>query len=290
MAESASQDVDGAELLSRSGAERVLVIATDELAGGDLLGALRRHLDGPQRPDPPGVIVVAPAVEKTPLQHALGDVDTASKEAQRRLDASLAELRDAGISALGEVGDSDPLIAAKDALRQYPADEVLIVAHSDDQARWFEDGLFERAQEELYPPLRLIAIRREDGVGEPRLAEVKGTGAGRKPAAGAERELRLSANMPPLTRGSLLGVAIAIAGTIVVIVLAATGPGADSAGGAIQILVAMAIALINMAHVVGLTLLESVGARGGWQRFFRNLSLIGTPLAIVANALITLLS
>lgn len=290
MAESAFEHADGAELLAQSGAERVLVIATDELTGGDLVGALGRHLGGPGAGGPANVIVISPAVERTPLQHALGDVDTATREARRRLEASLAELRGAGVSALGEVGDSDPVIAAKDALRKYPADEILIVVHADDQARWFEDGLFERAQEELYPPLRLVAIRREDGVGEPRLAEVKGTGAGRKPRAGAERELHPSANMPPLTRGSLLGVLIGIVGTIVAIVLAATGPGTDSAGGAAQILIAMAVALINMAHVVGLTLLESVGARGGWQRFFRNLSLIGTPLAIVANALITLLA
>lgn len=289
MAGRASEHADGAELLSPSEAQRVLVIATDELTGGDLLDALGRHLRGGRNNAATGVIVVAPAVERTPLQHALGDVDAAAREARRRLDASLAELRGAGISALGEVGDSDPLIAAKDALRRYPAEEILIVAHSDDQARWFEDGLFERAQEELYPPLRLLAIRREGGVGEPHLAEVKGTGAGRKPPAGAEREVHLSANMPPLTRGSLLGVLIAIVGTIVAIVLAATGPGADTAGGAAQILIAMAIALINMAHVVGLTLLESVGARGGWQRFFSRLSLLGTPLAIVANALITLL-
>jgi hypothetical protein len=289
MAGSASEHADGAESLARSGAERVLLIATDELTGGDLLGTLGRQLGGSQGDGPAGVIVIAPAVERTPLRHALGDVDAASREAKRRLETSLAELRGAGISALGEVGDSDPLIAAKDALRQYPADEILIVAHSDDQARWFEDGLFERAQEELYPPLRLIAIRREDGVGEPRLAEVKRTGAGRKPPAGAEHEVRLSQNMPPLARGDLLGILIAIVGTIVAIILAATGPDADTAGGAAQILVAMAVALINMAHVVGLTLLESVGSRGGWQHFFRNLSMIATPLAIVVNGLITLL-
>jgi len=234
------------------------------------------------------VMVIAPAVERTALRHALGDVDAAAREARDRLEISLAELRAAGISAMGEVGDSDPLIAAKDALRQYPADEVLIVAHAGDQARWFEDGLFERAQEELYPPLHLIAIRREAGDGMPRLADVKGVGAGRKRPAGAERELRLSPNLPRLTRGDLAGVLVAIVGTIVAIVLAGTGPGADSAGGAAQILIAMAVALINMAHVVGLTLLESVGSRGGWQRFFRNLSMVGTPLAVLANALITI--
>lgn len=269
----------------------VLLIATDELTGDDLLEALGRHLRGARGEEGAAdVIVIAPAVERTPLQHALGDVDAAARAAGRRLEASLAELRGAGIDALGEVGDSDPLTAAKDALRQYPADEVMIVAHSEDQARWFEDDLFERAQEELYPPLRLISIRHENGDGEPHLAGMRGAGAGRKPPAGAEREIQLSPNLPRLTRSGLTGILVGIVGTIVAIVLAATGPGVNSAGGAAQILIAMAIALVNMAHVVGLTLLESAGSRGGWQSFFRNLSAIGTPLAILANALISILS
>jgi hypothetical protein len=264
-------------------ASRVLVIVTDELSGRDVIDELRRHLrdEGPSE-----VMVIAPAVEKTAFRHALGDVDSATAEARRRLDASLAELRGAGIAVMGEVGDSDPLTAAKDALLRYPADEVLIVAHAEDQARWFEDGLFERAQEALYPALRMVEVRREDN-GEPRLAGIEEAGPGRK--GPRERELQLSLNLPPLTRGDLAGILIAIVGTIAAIVLAATGPGAESAGGAAQILIAMGVALINMAHVVGLLLLESVDYHGGWQRFFRNLSLTATPLAILVNALITIL-
>ena len=52
--------------------------------------------------------------------------------------------------------------------------------------------------------------------------------------------------------------------------------------------IAIAIALINMAHVVGLTLFESVRYRGGFAKFFRDLALIGTPLAVLANLLIVL--
>jgi hypothetical protein len=52
----------------------------------------------------------------------------------------------------------------------------------------------------------------------------------------------------------------------------------------------MGVALVNMAHVVGLVLFESVGERGAAQRFFRNLSLVATPLAVVVNAAISVLS
>lgn len=265
---------------------RVLIVATDDLAGPELLEELCGHLGDI---DATEVLVTSPAVEKSPFRHALGDVDAASMEAGRRLETSLDELNRAGISASGEIGDSDPLIAAGDALRQFAADEVLIVAHASDQARWFEDGLFQRAQTELEPAVRMVTLRRDEE-GPPHLAEVEESGPGLDPEPGAEHEVGLSPNLPRLTRGGLAGILIAIVGTIVVIVLAGTGPATDSAGGAAQILIAMAIALINMAHVVGLTLLESVHYRGGWQRFFSRLSLTATPLAIVANALISVLS
>lgn len=265
---------------------RLLVVATDEVSGPELIGDLRGQLGA----GPSEVVVISPAVEKSAFHHALGDVDTASREAQRRLQASLEELGRAGIVALGEVGDSDPVVAAEDALRQFDADEVLIVAHAEEQARWFEDGLFERAKSELQPAVRMVLVRRDSDLGPPHLAGVEESGPGRKPEPGAEHELELSANLPRFTPGDLAGIVVAVVGTIVVIVLAATGPGSDTGGGAAQILIAMGVALINMAHVVGLVLLESVHYRGGWQHFFRNLSLIATPTAIVVNAAITLLS
>jgi hypothetical protein len=264
---------------------QVLIVATDEVAGPELLEELRGHLG---EIDATEVLVTAPAVEKTLFRHALGDVDAASMEARRRLETSLDELKRAGVSASGEIGDSDPLVAAGDALSQFAADEVLIVAHASDQARWFEDGLFERAQAELEPAVRMVTLRRDGAEGPPHLADVEESGAGLDPEPGADHEVELSPNLPRLTRGGLIGILVAIVGTIVTIVLAAAGPGTDSAGGAAQILIAMAVALINMAHVVGLTLLESVHYRGGWQSFFSRLSLIATPLAIVANALISI--
>src|SRR4029078_7584711 len=63
-----------------------------------------------------------------------------------------------GLSAPGSVGDSDPALAAQDALREQPADEVVIVERAPQQERWFEHGLFERAKEEIEPPLKLVLV------------------------------------------------------------------------------------------------------------------------------------
>jgi hypothetical protein len=264
---------------------RLLVVAMDEVTGPELIAELRKNLP---EAAPAEVMVIAPAVERTAFRHALGDVDSATREAKQRLQASLEQLEQGGIHALGEVGDSDPVTAAQDALREFLADEVLIVAHAGSEARWFENGLFERAQEELHPAVRMIEISHEEGDPSPHVAGVEESGPGRRTAPSAKHELSLSANLPRFARGDLVGIVIAIVGTIVTAVLAATGPPSDSAGGAAQILIAIAVALINMAHVVGLLLFESVHYRGGFQRFFRDLSMTATPLAILVVGAISL--
>ena len=198
------------ELILRPPA-RILVLATDELAGPELIEEFRHRLRNVEAE----VMVVAPAVEKTVFHHALGDIDTAAMEAGRRLETSLDELRRAGVPALGEVGDSDPIVAAKDALRLFAADEVLIVAHADDQARWFEDGLFGRAKQELRPAVRMLSVWHEDGE-PPHLAGVEESPPGRDP----EHEQSLSSNLPRLTRNILIAVVgLAIAVIVLVTIL-----------------------------------------------------------------------
>jgi hypothetical protein len=104
-----------------------------------------------------------------------------------------------------------------------------------------------------------------------------------------EDDLAISENLPPLSTRDLAGILSGIVGTIVTIVLAAavaSGPGPESGWKAVAIGIALFTALINMAHVVGLTLFESVRYRGGFATFFRTLSLVGTPAAILVNLLI----
>jgi hypothetical protein len=45
-----------------------------------------------------------------------------------------------------------------------------------------------------------------------------------------------------------------------------------------------------MAHVVGLTLFESVRYRGGFAKMFQRLSLVVTPTAVLVNLIIALTS
>jgi GABA permease len=260
-------------------------VVTDPLDGEEEIGEVREALGG----DGAELRVVVPAVEANAFRHALGDVDEPSRAARAVLEQSLRALREAGIEAGGEVGDPEPLRAAQDALLVAPADEVLIFEHAKAQARWFEDGLLERAREEIEPPLRVVVIETEPDHA-PHVVEVERTGAGT--VESHEHEVGTS-YLPGLSRGDFAGMVAGIVGTIAVAVLAAVvtaEEGADSTAGAAAILIAIATALVNMAHVVGLTLFESVRYRGGWETFFRTLALVGTPVAALANLLILLLS
>jgi hypothetical protein len=261
---------------------RVLAIVVDSLHDTEPIGEVGRGANG----DGLELRVVVPAVEANPLRHALGDIDEPRELARQRLAETLRALRGSGLEVSGEVGDPDPIQAAQDALLEAPADEVLIFEHQEGQARWFEDGLFERARASLQPPLRMVVLH--GGPDGDRVVEVERAGAGISEPDEDEVDIPISHNTPQVPRGDLVGMVMGVVGTIAVIILAAAGPGPDSGWGAASILIAMGIAIVNMAHVVGLIFFDSVRYRGGWEKFFRGLALIGTPAALAINLLILL--
>jgi hypothetical protein len=266
---------------------RVLAIVTEGLAGSEPIEEIREH--GNRGGEGVEVRIVVPAVEASPLRHTLGDVDEPRRRAEERLQASLRLLWGDGVEASGEVGDPDPVQAAEDALLKAPADEILIFERSDTQSRWYDDGLFERAQESLEPPLRMVVVgsRSEDDGDHVVAVESAGPGTVDRDAG---REVG-SAYFPGLTRSDFGGIVAGIFGTILVIVLAAAAAGSDgnvTGWDAAAVGIAIAVALLNMAHVVGLTLFESVRYRDGFAKFFRDLALTATPVAVLVNLLILL--
>ncbi len=260
---------------------RLLAIVTHDPLGPEPL----REVGGRAGADGQGnggdLRVIVPAVEANAFRHTLGDVDEPKRQAEARLERVLAELRANGIEAAGVVGDPDPIQAAQDALLMAPADEVVIFEHERSQARWFEEGLLEKAKAGLDPPLRMVILH-SDGDGTEHVAGVETVGRGTHDSI--EGHEIGSSYLPGLSRADFAGMVAGIFGTIICAILAAAVTAENgSAGGraAAAILIAIGIALVNMAHVVGLTLMESVRYRGGFARFFRYLSLIGTPLAVL---------
>ena len=273
---------------SEAATHHVLAIVTDDPLGSDSLREIRARKVGHES-EPMDLRVVVPAIEPSSFRHTLGDVDEPRREAEARLQRVLEELRANGIEAAGEVGDSDPIQAAQDVLLKEPMDEIVIFEHERAQARWFEDGLMNRAEAGLDPPLRMVVVRdEEDGAGH--IVDVETAGPGTRDPN--EDHQIGSAYLPGLTRSDFAGMVAGILGTILAAILAAVVTGDDgisSGRAAAAILIAIGVALINMAHVVGLTLMESVRYQGGFARLFRYLSLIGTPSAVVAILLLLLI-
>jgi len=52
--------------------------------------------------------------------------------------------------------------AIEDALHEFPADEVLVITHPDDDASWLEAGSGKTAQTQFILPIRLVTVA-EDG-------------------------------------------------------------------------------------------------------------------------------
>jgi hypothetical protein len=73
------------------------------------------------------VVVLAPALNRR-LAHWASDLDDAREDAQQRLVLSLGTLATADVDGRGMVGDTDAVQAVEDTLRDFPADEAVLVA------------------------------------------------------------------------------------------------------------------------------------------------------------------
>jgi hypothetical protein len=269
--------------------KRALVVANEKISGEQLVGAVLGHLGSGVEE----IFVVAPALADSALDHIMGDIDAAIPPARKRLDATLREFRKAGVEARGEVGDSDPIQAISDEIVKFDPEQILVVAHRDEEGAFAEKGLLEQAERDFDLPVLELVVSHEEN---PQVLDVKST----KPVAGRRKGWRPSYNWPPLTRREIAGILVAIVGTILLGVLASKGvadspsngndheEGRMSAEAAAAILIALGMALINLAHVVGLFLFQSVRYDGIFSRFFARLSLFGTPIAVLAAAILVL--
>ena len=98
------------------------------------------------------MLVVAPASDLSFLQWIASDEDRARAEAEQRA-RKVAELVGAKEA---RVGDPDPVIAIEDALRTFPADEVIVVTRPRDAATWLEKDLLNELGKHFAVPVSHI--------------------------------------------------------------------------------------------------------------------------------------
>jgi hypothetical protein len=147
--------------VTEAGVRHVLVVANETVAGQRLREALgQRALEGPLR-----VTVVCPV--NVPREGYVIYEDTRRAAALRRLERTLALLRDAGIPADGHVVDADPVDAVRDALAQLepPPDEIVVSTHPEERSGWMRRNVVERIEKvaEGLPVEHVVVDLAEEG-------------------------------------------------------------------------------------------------------------------------------
>src|SRR3712207_4754511 len=129
---------------------KVLVVANRTVAGAKVLDTVRERA---QSPDSEIHLVVPLAAPR----HGNVIYDDAQRDAaQVRIDLAAAFLRQQGIEVSGEIGDEDPLTATKDALANFPADEIIVSTLPETRSGWLRRDLIERMEQETGKPVRHI--------------------------------------------------------------------------------------------------------------------------------------
>lgn len=127
-----------------------LIVANQTLTSESLREAIAARLgEGPVRTH-----VVVPL---SPVGGRLTWDERASRDvAQERLDEVLGRLRAMGAEAEGEVGDRDPVMAVRDALRHREVDEVIVSTLPKGLSRWLGEDVPSRLRDAVQVPVTVV--------------------------------------------------------------------------------------------------------------------------------------
>jgi hypothetical protein len=254
------------------GAHRIVILANEAIGDPALAREIARHTSG----RPAKARIVAPALVKSPLDLAAGDVDDEIADARHRLEASTAALQQSGIEATGDVGEADPVLALEDALRLFPADEVIVVAHPRDRATWLEQDVVERTRREIDIPITVIEIEPGDG-----MKAVRQIPPARSEEPGRERD-EGTYDIPMSTRDRL-ALLIGIAGTIALGIASLTC--GDQGTCAVPIALGIGAFIVTVFHAAALLLMRGAGYGGRWESLTAYTLIIGIPPAVLIGVI-----
>lgn len=136
------------------GIYRLLAVANETVTGRALLEEIGSRCRGREAE----ILVLTPALAGSRAAHRASDVDEAIELARQRMELSLIAIRETGLKARGEVGDSDPNVAIEDALSSFPADEIIISTHPPERSRWLEHRVVQRTREKIDLPVTHVVV------------------------------------------------------------------------------------------------------------------------------------
>jgi nucleotide-binding universal stress UspA family protein len=134
-------------------AKRLLVVATVPVEERILRDRVREHAGQDAE-----VRIVAPASDLSPLEWLATDEDEARGEAADIARSAERAVQPEAGRVETEVGDSDPVQAIEDALRQFSADEVVVVTRPGDDAGWLEKDSAAEASERFGLPVTHLVV------------------------------------------------------------------------------------------------------------------------------------
>jgi hypothetical protein len=133
---------------------RILVVANQTAAGRELLEEIANRCRG----NDCEVMLVCPGMVGSRAERWASDIDKGMDAARERMDRSVAALRGVGVEVRAEVGDPDPNMAIEDALRVFPADEIVISTLPPGESRWLEHDVVERTRREVDLPMTHVIV------------------------------------------------------------------------------------------------------------------------------------
>ena len=131
---------------------RVLVIADESCVDPGFPAQIAAHANGRTIE----ALVIAPAIGSW-LGRWTND-ESAHADARKHLDETVTALGRAGITAMGETGADDPIQATDDGLREFAANEIVIVTKPGTSTDWVEEGVIETATKRYAIPVTHIAL------------------------------------------------------------------------------------------------------------------------------------
>lgn len=127
----------------------ILVVANETLAGAKLLETVKDRVEA----SGPDVRVVACVPRNNPKHGNIIYDDFVFDAAKVRIDLARRFLREAGITAIGEVGDPDPYSATMDAVLEHHPDEIIVSTFPATSSGWLRRDLVERIEEAAGVPV-----------------------------------------------------------------------------------------------------------------------------------------
>ena len=103
------------------------------------------------------ILVVTPALPSR-LEWLASATDRAREQADERLREVLGHLKEIGSEASGAVGADDPLLAFEDAIRDFPADHLLVALRAGEHSKWQESELLDKLRERFDLPITVFSV------------------------------------------------------------------------------------------------------------------------------------